>query len=137
MNSPTYEELEHTADLRLRVTGADLPALFTHAGQALRALLRCESGAQAQPISRQIALQAPDRVALLVDWLNELLYLIERRGESFAEFRVTLCEEQRLEATALGWNDQHAGRNIKAATYHGLEVERTNTGYEATITFDV
>ncbi len=137
MSTRAYQELEHTADLRLRVTGADLPALFTHAGQGLHALLRCRSGEGAQPANRLIALEAPDLVTLLVDWLNELLYLAERHHEAYAGFCLTLCDEQRLEATALGWSDQHVGRPIKAATYHGLQVERTATGYEATITLDV
>lgn len=137
MTSRAYEELEHTADLRLHVTGADLPALFSHAAQGLRALLRCRSGERAQPVCRRIALQAPDLETLLVDWLNELLYVVERHNEAYAGFALALRDERRLEATALGWSDQHLGRSIKAATYHGLQVQRTAEGYEATITLDV
>jgi SHS2 domain-containing protein len=132
-----YAELDNTADLCLRATGADLPALFVHAAQGLFALLRCQAGESPQPVSRHIALEAEDSESLLVDWLNELLYLAERHRECYDGFRLTLPDAQHLEAVVVGWSDQRAGRCIKAATFFGLSVSQTAVGYEATITLDV
>jgi SHS2 domain-containing protein len=137
MNTLPYAELDHTADLCLRATGDDLPGLFAHAAQGLFALLRCQAGEARQPVSRRIALQADDLESLLVDWLNELLYLAERHHEAYERFEVTLLDAQRLDALALGWDQQRAGRCVKAATFFGLSVSQTAAGYEATITLDV
>jgi len=137
MTTLPYVELDHTADLCLRATGDDLPALFAHAAQGLFALLRCRAGAHPQAVSRSIALESGDQESLLVDWLNELLYVAERHGECYDGFSIALPDNQHLEAVAMGWNDQRAGRCIKAATFFGLNIVQTAAGYEATITFDV
>ncbi|NLG28312.1 MAG: archease [Chloroflexi bacterium] len=132
-----FEELPHTADLRLRVTGPDPATLFSNAGQGLCALLRCQAGAAPQPVSRRVTLEADDLETLLVDWLNELLYLIEKHHECYHGFCIERLEGRDLQALALGWTDQHPGRAVKAATYHALRIESGPAGYEAIITLDV
>lgn len=133
---PPFEELEHTADLRLRVWGADLRELFTHAAQGMFYLMRCVSRKPAR-VTRHIALQSPDVETLLVDWLNELRYLAETGHECYDLYEIRLLEPTRLEATVHGKTDCSPGKIIKAATFFDLHVACNESGCRATITFDI
>ena len=134
---PWFEEIDHTADLCLRARGATLEELFANAARGMFHLMRCEPGVRPHRMSRHILLQAGDLEALLVDWLNELLYLAEAEQELFDTYDITHLGETRLEATVRGATDHAPQRGIKAATFFDLEVTHSSTGYQATITFDV
>lgn len=132
-----WEECEHTADLALRVWAPTLPALFAAAGQGMFALLTDISRV---PLTHAvtIALQALDQEALLVDWLNELLYLSE--GETglcaFVAFRFDKLTETALEATAFGGPAAERFNYVKAATFHDLTIRSVDAGLETFIVFD-
>lgn len=134
-----YELLEHTADVGLRVWAPDLPGLFAEAALGLMGVMGAGNG---EPTRREhLELDAPDVEALLVDWLAELLFLFDARGFVFEGARVSLDEGPwRLRADADGSDGerfvQH-GPAVKAVTYHGLEVRRTDSGAEARIYLDV
>jgi SHS2 domain-containing protein len=75
--------------------------------------------------------RASDREALLVGWLDEIVYLREAQDLLFGGFRVDSLSEGELEATvtaapAVGREVEGAG--IKAATFHRLEVSRQPDG---------
>lgn len=135
--APPFEELDHTADLALRVRGEGLGALFVHAAQGMFHLMRCEVVEGAESVSRHISLEAPDLETLLVEWLNELLYVSESNGECYEQFRVRYLDRNNVRADIIGRPYRVLARNIKAATYSNLHVTETAEGYEATITFDV
>jgi len=134
---PPFEELDHTADLCLRAYGTDLEQLFAAAARGMFHLMRCQPGARSRRVRHHIHLQAGDLEALLVDWLNELLYLSEAQRELYDTYDLTHLDQTRLEAWVGGSTDHPPQRGIKAATFSGLQVTRMGSGYEATITFDV
>ena len=90
---------------------------------------------------RRIAVDSPDREALLVDWLNRLLYLFDVEGFWGREFHVTHLTDRRLEATAWGETfdpERHPEKTaIKAATYHHLAITPKNGGWQATVILDL
>jgi SHS2 domain-containing protein len=135
-----YRQLPHTADMAWQIRGESLPELFENAAGALvatmtdrRYLRRLEK--------REIAVESPDREALLVDWLNYLLYLFEVQGFLGQEFQVTALTDQRLEAVAWGERfdpERHPEKTaIKAATYHHLEIVPRGDGWQATVILDL
>ena len=133
-----YEELAHTADLRLRVRGETREALFAHAAEGLYALMRWAPPANAPPQERTLNLSAPDAETLLVDWLGELLYLSEAHGVRWSAFAVHRASETELAATVRGAVGGRPEQPVKAVTYHGLRVAPGPDGrWETTITFDV
>lgn len=132
-----YEEVDSTADLCLHVWGLDLAELFAQAAEGLFDLLGCEASDGAIPVVRHIALQALDAEYLLVQWLNELLYLREPCQELYEQFLVGSVSPCALVATVRGLTHCPAGRCIKAATFHNLRIGRTERGYETVITLDV
>ena len=133
-----YEELAHTADLRLRVHGASLAELFAHAAQGMFALMQCQPAPQAAPVAQALEIVSYDTTALLVDWLTELLYLSERDGACFERFEILQLEPGQLVAQISGRQLGQAARHIKAVTFSELDIVRLDSGsYRATITFDV
>lgn len=133
-----YQPLDHTADVSLRAWGPTLPALFEQAAEGMMAQM-LDVARVPRTGRRRVQVAAPDRESLLVEWLNELLYLREVEGETFVRARVTHLTDTTLEAEVEG-GPVPAGavfHPIKAATYHGLAIRETETGYEAVIVFDV
>lgn len=134
-----HELIEHTADVGLRVWARTLEALFAEAAVALVDVM----GSVLSPAERRekVGLDAPDLDALFVDWLSEILFLFDGRGfvTRSVEARVH-SEPWRVEAMLHGADadgfEQH-GPAVKAVTYHGLEIRRTEDGYEAYVYLDV
>jgi len=132
-----FQEVEHTADWAVRVRGRDLAELFAFAAQAMVALVTDSAQTGPFPVVRRIELSAPDVETLLVDWLSELVYLHETGEVLFCAFEMEQVTSAHLRATIRGRPGIAVKKEIKAVTYHGLEVQRTPDGYEATVVFDV
>jgi SHS2 domain-containing protein len=88
-------------------------------------------------IERSLVVEGLDPESLLVNWLNELLFIHEVHREAYHLCQVISISPQRLEAFLQGGPCERVQLAIKAATYHGLAVSRTGQGYEATVVFDV
>jgi len=131
-----YEEIAHTADLAMRAYGRDMKELFANAAYGMFSLM-ADLSAIAPVVQRRVHLQAPDQEALLVDWLNELLYLHEAEGEVYCSFDIQALSPTELSATVRGEKTEEVTKVIKAATFHDLKITRTEDGYAVTITFDV
>jgi len=131
-----YEELDHTADLALRIYGRDLEELFANAAYAMFCQL-ADIEHITPSIQRQITVDGTDYESLLVNWLNELLYLHESLGEVYCTFDVRELSPQHLQATVHGMRSEDINMIIKAATFHGLAIQETPTGYVATVVFDI
>ncbi|MBI1802572.1 MAG: archease [Chloroflexi bacterium] len=133
---PAYEEIEHTADVALRVRGQSLEELFCHAAEGMFSLMAGQTlGPSAPPC--EIELEADDTVALLVGWLNELLYQSEMKNLLFRQFDVQLFNGRQLRGAASGSASRDIRKPIKAVTFHDLKIIQQGGWYEATIVFDV
>jgi len=134
--SKGFEEIEHTADLAIRAYGRDMRELFANAAQGMFALM-VEPSLEESACQREVSLEATDYEGLLVDWLNELIYLHEVEGETYSQFAIETISPTELKAQVTGGPTKSKTKAIKAATFHELEVVKTDKGYEATIVFDV
>ena len=134
--SKRFEEIEHTADLAIRAYGQDMQELFANAAHGMFALM-AEPSAEEPAREREVSLEATDYEGLLVDWLNELIYLHEVEGETYSQFAIETLSPTELKAQVTGGPTKIKTRAIKAATFHELEVVKTDKGYQATIVFDV
>lgn len=132
-----YEFLEHTADVRLRVTGRTLGELFSEALAGLMELLR--PGAATGPeVRRPVSLSASDATALLVDFLGRVLLDAHTRRERYDGLTVLKLTETRIEAELVGAAVAGFGDDVKAVTYHEADVRRTaDGGWETVIVLDV
>ena len=136
----SYETFEHTADLGLRVRAATLDELFADAARGLFSMIvpELDSVRPAESVNFQLAGQPSD--LLLFDWLNELLYTYEVGHLLLAQFEVRVSETG-LTATARGepidQTRHKLDHEVKAITYHGLKLERTNDSWLAEVIVDI
>lgn len=133
---PRYEQLEHTADLALRVYGRTRRELFANAAYAMFSQL-ADLVHVAPAVQREVEVEGIDYESVLVNWLNELLYLQDTRGEAYVAFEIHRLSRQRLQAIVRGEPTEAIYTIIKAATYHDLAINRAGKGYVVTIVFDV
>ncbi len=129
---------EHTADVRLRVEAPTLPELFVEAGRALAELVGPEEGARGPILEEEtVYVRASDRDALLVDWLNELVYRSETTKRVYPELAIESFSQHELEARIRGFDAEDLRTPVKAATFHGLRITERPGGYTASVVLDV
>lgn len=131
-------ELDHTAEIGLHI-GADAPeTLFACAASGMFGLLRVEPDRSKLVQHHAVQLQSSDHESLLVDWLNELIYLYETTGALYTACTVTKWHGAGLTAEVNGWPPTGSPAvHIKAATYHQLFVRAGEDGWHARVFFDI
>jgi SHS2 domain-containing protein len=135
-DEPGFVEVEHTADWAIRVRGVTLPELFVNAAAGMYSLM-ADLSAVAPSVECAIQVRGVDAEALLVNWLNELVYHTEMDGVVFDEFHIGSFDPTHLCATVRGGRGVQLKKQIKAVTFHDLRIEATDQGLEVTIVFDV
>ncbi|MGH2683739.1 MAG: archease [Actinomycetota bacterium] len=124
-----FEILEHTADIGLRARAPTREELFDALGEGLATLQGAwfpDTGEE-----RRVEVEAPDPAALLVSWLDELLYLQEVEDAVFAGLAVDRVDDTSLSArvrVAPRGERELEGVGVKAATYHQVQVRREPDG---------
>lgn len=137
MSGPSHALLEHTGETRLLVRGPTAAAVFEEAARGLGALERAGAEATGRRLEGSARLAAPDQAALLVDWLNELLYWSETRRAVPDAATVRLLGASALEASWSGPELAAPPALVKAATHHRLRFEPSPAGWEAEVVLDV
>jgi len=135
-----YEIIEHTADIGICVKARSLEKLFAMAACAMFDLMVDIS--KVKPGQRaEISLEAETLEELLVTWLNELLFRADVSGMFFSRFEVHSVSEKSLRGSAMGEpydKDVHSVKeHVKAATYHQLEISRSDGNWLARVILDV
>jgi SHS2 domain-containing protein len=134
----TYEELEHTADVLMRVRGATINEVFSDAARAMFHVMygTCEDGG----IVEHLSLEADDVDTLLYDFLSELLYITDAENIVFCSFDVDVSNTH-LSAVLQGEifdPAKHSGGTIiKGISYSGLQIVKEEETYVVEILFDV
>lgn len=135
-----YEIIDHTADIGLRVYGADPAELFRNAARALVDLITDPRGVAAAE-SLHLTVTGRDWADLMVNWLRELLYLWSGKDLLVASVEIDHISAQRIVAVVAAESfrpGQHRIRHeIKAVTYHQIDVSAGLTGWQAKIILDV
>lgn len=128
---------EHTSEVLLRLSAPTLAELFAQAGIALAELMAGDDALTAEGEPEPVAVDGRDCGALLVAFLNELVYRSETRKRVYTEFRFEIVGEHELRATIRGFSPSHLCTPVKAATLHRLRMERDQRGYRAEVVLDV
>lgn len=89
----------------------------------------------------ELRAEGMDRESLLVGWLSEILFRIEAEGRAFGAFEVAELGETRVRGWARGEpldpERHHIETEVKAPTYHMLEIRKEAGLWTARIIFDV
>jgi len=133
-----YQTLDHTSELSLKVTGNSLEGLFSAALAGTMHILKKPFSSDKLTTRRSISLTAPDRTSLLIDFLNEALYLAYTHKEIYPTVKFHRLEDQNLLGTLKGFSVDSFNNDIKAVTYHQANVHQNKTGeWETKIIFDI
>lgn len=136
-----FEILEHTADVGIRARGRTLEELFEQATFGLLEIQGTWFPGSGDPVAIEVV--AHDLGALLVDWLDEIIYLHDARDAVVAAVRVEQVERVEpkrargtVEVMPRGETIPE-GTAVKAVTFHRLRVEPTADGWLAEVYVDV
>lgn len=135
-----YETFEHTADVGIRAFGRNEKELFANAAYAMFDLM-ADLKKVHETASLPIQLEASDREDLLVRWLGELLSLSSAAGFLFKDFSFSHLDSTSLDAVARGETfdpSRHKMKmEIKAVTYHQVEIQENKGRWEGKVIFDI
>jgi SHS2 domain-containing protein len=134
----SFEELSHTADVRIRIRASDLNHLFSDAFLALMQTVfgRDRRGEQV----KKLRIESEDRESLLLDFLSEVLFICEVEGLVFSHAEVTISGTALtavMEGEPFDRTRHSGGTEVKGISYSGLTIVQDTNGYMADILFDV
>ena len=137
---PKYRVIDHTADLAVYFYGRDPKELFANAALALAGLM-AERPPRSGGETLRVELEGADIEDLFVQWLGELVYHFQARRRLATRVAILELTPTRLtaEATLAGFDlERHGLRHeIKAATYHQVEVKPHGQGWRARAVLDL
>jgi SHS2 domain-containing protein len=140
MTEKTFRLFDHTADLGVEIFGHTREDLFVHAVLAI-VELTTDAKRIAPDLEKRFTVEGADQTDLFINYLREVLYLIN--GEGFLPRGVSIDEfhSRRLTATLRGeyfnTKKHRINKEIKAVTYHQAAVTETEKGWKGRVIFDV
>jgi len=135
-----FEIIDHTADVGIIAYGADVEELFSNAALALFSLITEPESIEGK-FHLDLEVSSEDIDSLLVEWLNELIYLFDVKHILFNHFDIKSLTHNELKATCYGEDFDPMKHNIKAgvkaATYHMLKLDKSDDGFKAEVILDI
>jgi len=139
--------IPHTADIQIRVFGKTVRELFANALYGMFQVIEPRTDAcevkedrlvcKELPIKREVAVEAQDKEALLVDFLSEALYFSDVHNEAYLDVKFFQFTETALKGTIEGVSIHGFNVEIKAVTYHGMKIMQVDGVWQTDIVFDV
>ena len=136
-----FEFLEHTADLAVRIFGSSVKDLFVNAADTLFNLISDYEPEKTK--EKTIKLFADNYDDLLVSWLNDLISGFWAEMILPSAFEIDFIENEglSLKAKVKGCEfnpyQNPLKREIKAATYHNVNIKQYGGVWETEVVFDV
>lgn len=139
-NLKGFEIIEHTADVGVRAHGRSREEVFEQCALGMVSLMYDPETVRRLERVR-IEARAHDEKSLLIAWLSEIIYLVEVEGWAFGDFAVEGVSGREAKGWGLG-EPLDASRHkvsgeVKAPTYHMLELAERGGSWEAQVIFDV
>jgi SHS2 domain-containing protein len=133
---PKFEFLEHVADAYVAAYGQSVSEAFQNAALAMFEVMT-DTGKVEPKIREEVVVEEGDEQALLYSWLEQLLLKFEIESKLYSRFDVSEILQTdkgwRLRATIFGEQfdpTKHESKvEVKAVTYHQMEIGQWNDGY--------
>ncbi|MFC1513733.1 archease [candidate division KSB1 bacterium] len=141
--SKKFEVLDHTADIGLEFSAGTIEELFEIAAIGMFSIIT-DPGSTSTTEKIRIELSSSAHDLLLVEWLNELLYISETKKLFFSKFNiecksstdgvniVSICEGEKISTIKHRFLTE-----IKTATYHQLFIKQSESGWKGRVIFDI
>ena len=135
-----FEILDHTADIGLLIRGRDLKELFENAGRGFFHLIT-DMRRVRERLEKRVEIGQEPLERLMVDWLNELLYFHDVENLLLKTFKVESVGRGGLKAVVKGESFREGVHvvktEIKAVTYHQIQVQKEDGLWKARVIFDL
>ena len=136
----SFEILDHTGDIGIRVTALSREELFKSAAAAMLRLM-VQPAVASGKISKNISVTGDDDEQLLVNWLSEINFYFQTEQFLTSHISSFGIRKDELSATVRGdtidLSVQPVLMDIKAVTYHKIYIKTENGLWSAQIIFDV
>jgi protein archease len=136
----TFEIIDHTADMGIVVVGKNLKELFQNASHAMMRII-LKHGPEETGESVHISVQGSDLPDLMVRWLGEILYIFQGENRLVTQTKIFEITSNHLDAQIktipFSLATHEILTEIKAVTYHQIEVIRKGELWNARIIFDL
>ena len=136
----TYRLIDHTADFGMQVFGSDSQELFTNAALALFDVITDMDVLEGRN-SCNITASGEDWPDLMINWLREVLYLWNGKEMLVKSVQILSLSENNISAKIYFdayMPDRHIIKTeIKAVTYHQIQVKSSPSGWKARVIFDI
>lgn len=142
-NDKKFEFFEVTADTGYWAYGNTLEESFENAGLAMFEVMTNTKNVNPL-IKKEITIISEDKVSLLYDWLSELLFLHDTEFIFFSEFKVEITKENNnykiiaeIYGEEIDYNKHNQENEVKAVTFHLMEIEKENEIYKSRVILDL
>jgi SHS2 domain-containing protein len=134
----SFEEISHTADIKIRARAPTIEALFS---ETFKAMMQIQYGTnRTSELLRRIEIESSDIESLITDFLSEVLFISEVERLVFSDASIKINGFS-LTADLMGEPfdplRHSGGSEVKGISYSGLEITRDANGYMLDIIFDV
>ena len=144
MSAKKFEFLEHTADVYVAAYGSSLAEAFENSALAMFETMTDTKQVRAFEEDR-LEVMAHDEENLLYSWLEALLLKFELDGKLYSRFKVESIDltSEGFVLKAKMWGEpfnkkRHKSRtDVKAVTYHRMEILKSNSGYTIKFILDI
>jgi len=136
----TYKFLEHTADVKFRAEGKTLELAFKAAALALREVITKNPKIKIKSkIAKKIKVKGKDNEALLYNFLEEFLYLLDAKDFLLGKINKINIKDNKLEAEIVGdkASNYKFSNDVKAVTYNEMYVKKDKNKYIVQVVLDV
>ncbi|MBI4041184.1 MAG: archease [Deltaproteobacteria bacterium] len=136
-----YQFLPHMADVKLKVTASDFLELLRGALEGMNALIKkdaCKTNESPREVIKKINLPAQEKSLMLIDFLNEVLTLSQIHHAIFCRPQFKTLKNRTLTIQIWGKKVSGFDEDIKAVTYHDLNIIKNKQGLlETLVVFDI
>ncbi len=135
-----YEFFDVTADAGFYAYGENINQAFENAALAMFNIITDTQNVLNKK-TYTFSIQSEDKISLLYDFLEELLFIHETEFMLFSKFNITIDNNLNLKAIIKGeeinWEKHKRGSEIKAITFHKMNIEQTEDLCEIQVILDL
>jgi SHS2 domain-containing protein len=138
-----YVENIATADVAIRAYGKTLEEAFANVSLGMLNVITDVKKIK-QKTGKTIEIKSENLKSLLYDWLQELIFLWDTKFLIFSKFKIMIRKENGkyfLNAKCFGEKidpkKQKLKQNIKAVTYHMMEIKEKNGKFSVQVILDL
>lgn len=138
-----FEFFDVTADVGYRAYGKTLNEAFENAALAMFDVMTDASKIKLET-KKEVQIESEDSLALLYDWLSELIFLHDAENLIFSRFKVEITQkkEDQYLLKGLVWGEafnlqKHESReDVKAVTFHHMKIKEEFDGWMVQVILD-